>query len=436
MADVGRPWRRATAWLLLLGPLFFITYGWANGLAAARGDVPSIVFDWERQIPFWAWTIVPYWSIDAFYAVSLFICRDRHELDRHALRLLSAQVVAVTCFVFWPLRFSFDKPASEGLFGLMFDALGAFDQPFNQAPSLHIVLLVLIWLRFGAHVPGRWRWLLHVWAVLIGASVLTTYQHHFIDIPTGMLAGFLCAWLWPMRAASPLRAIQLARDPARWRVAALYAFGAALLAWAAFALGGAALWLLWPAVSLLGVALGYALLGPLVFQKAADGQLSMAARWLFAPYLLAARINAWAWTRGAPAAREVADGVWIGRLADAGDGRRFSTVVDLCAELPSPESARVRVHPMLDLVRPDEPTLAAAVASIEEARWGDRAVLVCCALGYSRSALAVAAWLLYSGRAGSVEAALQQLRAARPAVVLRAQHLRLLDALHDKARPA
>ncbi|MGQ0799491.1 MAG: phosphatase PAP2/dual specificity phosphatase family protein [Pseudomarimonas sp.] len=426
LAHHRRPWRRATAWLLLLGPLFFLTYGWANDLAAARSDVGSIVFAWEQQIPFWAWTILPYWSIDAFYAISLYICRDRHELDRHALRLLTAQAIAVTCFVLWPLRFSFVKPDVDGVFGLMFDALGAFDQPFNQAPSLHIVLLVLLWLRFGAHISAGWRWMLHLWAVLIGGSVLTTFQHHFIDIPTGVLAGFLCAWLWPMQVATPWRAARLARDPARWRLAGLYFSGAMVFAAVAVTTSAAALWLLWPAVALLLVALNYAWIGAAGFQKQADGQLSHAARWLYAPYLLAARFNAWVWTRTLTCAVEVADGVWIGRLADAARSPQSQPVIDVCAELPAARDGHVAAYPMLDLVAADATTLTAAVNAIEHARREGDSVLVCCALGYSRSALTVAAWLLRSGRAADVEAAVERVRAARPAVVLREPHRRLL----------
>ena len=44
--------------------------------------VPAIVFEWEHAIPFMAWTIFPYWSINAFYGASLFVCRTQDELDR------------------------------------------------------------------------------------------------------------------------------------------------------------------------------------------------------------------------------------------------------------------------------------------------------------------------------------------------------------------
>jgi hypothetical protein len=61
----GRPWERALAWLAFLGPFFFATYSLANWVASRRAGVGSLVYEWERAIPFEAWTIVPYWSIDA-----------------------------------------------------------------------------------------------------------------------------------------------------------------------------------------------------------------------------------------------------------------------------------------------------------------------------------------------------------------------------------
>jgi membrane-associated phospholipid phosphatase len=188
-------------------------------MAGRHATLPVMAFAWETRIPFVPWTIVPYWSIDLFYAISFFLCRQRLELDRHALRLFSAQVIAVACFLLWPLRFSFERPEIGGVFGWLFDVLLGFDKPFNQAPSLHIVLLIVLWVKFAQYLHGAWRWVLHVWALLIGVSVLTTFQHHFIDIPTGLLAGWLCVWLWPEQGTPPLRAWRTAVMPGAgdWR---------------------------------------------------------------------------------------------------------------------------------------------------------------------------------------------------------------------------
>ena len=151
----------AFLWLLLLAPLFFSTYGFATWVTSQRSDVGTLVFDWETHMPFWAWTIVPYWTIDLLYGFSLLLPNSRHELKQHALRLLSAQLIAVSCFLIWPLRFTFERPELDGVFGWLFAVLAGFDKPFNQAPSLHIALLVILWIMYQRHTQGAWRWLVH-----------------------------------------------------------------------------------------------------------------------------------------------------------------------------------------------------------------------------------------------------------------------------------
>jgi membrane-associated phospholipid phosphatase len=417
----GRPWKRAALWLLCLAPFFYLTYGAANWIASGRSDVGTMVFGWERHIPFLAWTIIPYWSINALYGLSLFVCADAGELDTHGRRLFTAQVVAVACFILFPLRFTFDRPeVPAGPSGFLFDALTSFDQPFNQAPSLHIALLVILWALYIRHVPRRALWPMHAWFVLIGASVLTTYQHHFIDIPTGALLGLFCLWLWPDGVESPATNARLTADRRRRGLALRYAAGGAACAALALLAGGWGLWLLWPAVSLCLVAANYAVFGAAGFQKRSDGRMSAAARWLFAPYLAGAWINSRLWTRHDPVPAEVIDGVFIGRLPAAGELRRgpFTAVVDLCAELPgAAPSSTYHAEPRLDLVAPSPEGLRAASDLIERARKAGP-VLVCCALGYSRSAAAVATWLLRSGRRQGVDAAVATVHGARPRIVL------------------
>lgn len=427
-----RPLGRAIFWLAVLGVLFFGTYNSANWYASTRTDVPVFVFDWEHSIPFWPWTIVPYWSIDLIYGLTVLMCATRAELAMHVKRLLTAQIVSVTCFVLVPLRFSFDRPAVDGVFGALFDTLGAFDKPFNQAPSLHMSLLVILWVRVLAHVQApALRAVINVWMTIIGLSVLTTWQHHFIDVPTGLAVGFLCLWLFPEHGPGPLASWRRTDDPQRRRLALRYLAGAVACAFVGVAAGGGALWLLWPAVALALVALCHVGVGEAGFQKGADGQLSVGARWLLAPYLVGARINALLWTRDDPAPQHVADGVWIGRLpgprdlAEAPAGRGL---VDVCAELPAPPGlARYASHPMLDLVVPPAATLAAAAGSIERLRADGGPVLVACALGYSRSAATVAAWLLATGRAQTSAEAIDLVARARPRIVLGPAHRAALE---------
>ena len=422
-----RPWRRALAWLAFLGPFFFATYGLATYLSSQRASVGAIVFDWERHIPFLGWTIVPYWTIDALYAISLFVCANRRELDTHARRLLTAQLAAVACFVAFPLRFTFERPPVGGSVGWLFDVLGRFDQPYNQAPSLHVALLVILWTLYAGKLDGAWRWALHAWFAAIAVSVLTTYQHHFIDVPTGALLGFACLWAWPMRAP-PLRWV-ITRDPRRRTLALRYAAGALACASVAVTARGGALWLLWPALSLALVALAYFALGVAVFQKH-EGRLSGAATALLLPYLVGAWLNARSRTGRLRTSNTVADGVRIGPLPSRASLRRdgIRSVVDLAAELPvDAREARYAAFPVLDLVAADGETLTAAAHAIERAR-AHGPVLVCCVLGVSRSASAVAAWLVATGRAPDAARAIALVRRARPSIVLHASHHAAVDA--------
>ncbi|MBB4862056.1 protein-tyrosine phosphatase/membrane-associated phospholipid phosphatase [Pseudomonas nitritireducens] len=420
--------RRAVIWLLCLGPFFFLSYGFANWVAGQRESVGVLVFDWERGMPLWPWTIIPYWSIDLLYGLSFLLPRTRRGLDCHALRLLTAQVVAVACFLLFPLRFSFERPMLDGFFGLLFDLLMGFDKPFNQAPSLHIALLVILWVAYGRYAQGFTRWLLHGWFALIGLSVLTTWQHHFIDVPTGALLGFFCVWLWPREVRSPWQAWSLSDNPQRRRLAGLYAAGSLLCLVLALAGGGPWLWLCWPAVSLALVVLCYLGIGPVGFQKRLDGRHSTAVAWLLAPYWLGAWLNARWWTRHHPQPDEVLPGLWLGRLPDWYKPWHLPSlaILDLCAELPCTAlTRRYDCLPWLDLVAPSAEQCRQGAELIDQLH-RDGPLLVCCALGYSRSATLVAAWLLISGRSATVEEALALIRQARPQVVLKAEQRAVL----------
>ncbi|RFB81211.1 phosphatase PAP2/dual specificity phosphatase family protein [Methylovirgula sp. 4M-Z18] len=425
-----RPLGRAILYLAVLGTFFYASYGFANEWTAAKSDVPSIVFDWERRVPFLAWTIIPYWTTNAFYAASLLLCRTRQELDCHAKRLLVVQIIAIACFLAFPLKFSWDRPETTGLEGYLFDALGQVDKPFNEAPSLHVALTVILWDFYHKILPRAGLPVFAALSVLVIVSVMTTFQHHFIDIPTGLLLGFFCIWLFPDSGRSPFAAARLTHEPGRLKLAGCYLLAAGVCVSLASAFGGTALWLWWPAFAFASVALAYVWLGPALFQKSEDGIIHYSVRWMLAPYLAGARLNSRLWTRRDHACVEVTPAVFLGRFPSRADAARFARVIDLTAELSRPPYAGLwRSTPLLDLVAPDIAALRGAADSIAQAAPSDT-VLVCCALGYGRSAAAVAVWLVRSGYAANVEAALQSLAQVRPRIAVKApQRARIEEAV-------
>jgi len=212
---------------------------------------------------------------------------------------------------------------------------------------------------------------------------------------------------------------QRCRDPIWNKLGLIYLAGFAVLSGLALEIGGAAWWLLWPAGALLIVAGIYFAGQPELFQKQ-NGAIAPAMLCLLAPYLAAAWLNSRIWTSKHSAADEIMDGVWLGRLPrkPERDKQLVASMVDLSAELPvNTAGVSYRVVPMLDLAPPTFEQLDAAVRAIEELD-SSRPTLVCCALGYSRSAAAVAAWLTASGRTRSVNDSIALIQARRPRIVL------------------
>ncbi|HZE97344.1 MAG TPA: dual specificity protein phosphatase family protein [Planctomycetota bacterium] len=419
-------WIESALWAAACSKLFILVYGGCTWITDRRIDVGSIQFEWERRLPFIPGMILPYWSLDLFFLGSFFLCTDRKERRILGGRITAAILGAGVCFLLFPLKMKVTRPAGAGSWKPLFDVLWSFDRPYNLFPSLHIALVTILAEHYARHTRG----LLHTgilgWFALVAVSTLLTWQHHAIDLAGGFVLGLLCLRLvGGAPAAFP--------TPARPRIGGYYLLASAAAFGLASVLPPAGLILLWPALSLALVAAGYFGAGPAVYGKSGPS-LPFSAAILLAP-CLAGQVLSWAFYRRRGAvSNTVAPGVRIGAWPTEGEARRavregVRAVLDLTAEFPEAAAFRsVEYHniPVLDLTAPTPAQLQEAVGFIEEQSRRE-IVYVHCKAGYSRSAAAVGAWLLDSGRAASAEDAIALLRKIRPQIVVRPEVRRALE---------
>jgi membrane-associated phospholipid phosphatase len=403
---------------VLLSVLFLVVYGATNYLASTRAGVESCYCWWETYIPFVPWLVVPYMSIDLFFVVAPFLCRTDRERQALVKRIVFAILVAGAVFLMLPLRFAFERPSLDGWLGVVFNGFRELDKPFNQCPSLHITLCVILAIVYLRRTRGLLRVVLAGWFGLILLSPVLTYQHHVVDVLGGFALAALCVYVFPERSR------RLAVVPNR-RVGWEYIAGAIVFGTGCFVLRPWSWVFLWPTVAFALMGAAYFGLGPGVYRKR-RGQLPWTTRLVLWPVLL----GQWAsWVYYARQCRPwdaVTERVWIGRVLTEAEARRaidggVKAVLDLTGEFqeaPAFRSGMYRQFPVLDLTAPPESAIDQAVAFIRRhSRSG--VVYVHCKIGYSRSAAVVGAYLIESGDAADADAALAMLRSSRPSIVIR-----------------
>lgn len=404
--------------LALAGATFVIVYSGCNHFTHARGNVPTLMFDWERHIPFVKELVVPYWSLDAFFCGAFFLCSSRVELNLLTKRLIGVTILSGVFFLIFPLKLGLPRPEPSGWTAPFFHALYFNDLPYNLAPSLHISLRSLVWVFYGAHLTGLLRTAVKAWFILIGLSTLLVWQHHLIDVAGGFVMGWAVAALFP----DPRQ--MGTRNPSQ-KYARRYGAGMLVCAALSFAWWGFA----WPTVACGIMTLAYATgLSRLIGKE--NGTLSPSAEWCLLPILMVRGLVQKRWLKRRPGWCEVSPGVRFGRRVTGKEaeamvrdaGPEGLAVLDLTAETNAPRAFREEAHyrnlPLLDLVPLKAEQIEAAVDFIREQRALGRQVFVHCQLGLQRSALVAAHWVRECEGSCEIEEAVRRVRALEPAVVI------------------
>ncbi|HKS04128.1 MAG TPA: dual specificity protein phosphatase family protein, partial [Chthoniobacterales bacterium] len=309
-----------------------------------------------------------------------------------------------------------------GWLGALFDWFRGMDAPYNLLPSLHAAFTLILCDSYFRRTRGFARIAIMTWFVLIALSPVLTYQHHLIDIIAGFVLAGYCFYVF-RECTFDLPVV------ANRRIGSYYAIGAMFI----FALG-AILWpwgvlLMWPAIALAIVAVAYFGLGPAVFHKT-EGRLPWSTRFVLAPCLFGQYLSLLYYRSQCRSWDKVTPEIWIGGKLGSGSAKKalgsgIGSVLDLSAEFSEADPFRradYRNIPILDLTAPTQVQLVEMSQFIGN-HTGNGAVYVHCKIGYSRSAAAVAAYLIMSGKVKSANEAFAMIRGVRPSIVIRPEVL-------------
>ena len=200
---------RVKGWLgVALTLLFCVPYFALQqlGLFEARRFELSAL---DRAIGFdprWVWA---YQSVYLLLSFVPWLSTSRDDLRRYARGFVLLAAVSFACFLFYPV--DGPRPADaprSGMFGLLL----AYDGTRNSIPSLHVGLAtytLLFGIRsIGPDLPAAsrrlWTAIGTAWLAAIAYATLATKQHYAIDLPPGILGGWLAhAWAWRSAGEPP-----------------------------------------------------------------------------------------------------------------------------------------------------------------------------------------------------------------------------------------
>ena len=176
-----------------------------NAIAWSAFDPVTTI---DERIPFIAWSFIIYSTLYLYYPAAAWFGRGNdvrvREMFAFYQTLFILTWVIFLIFILLPTEIHIrnhiplEIRSGEGLWGLWYgDLMHFIDNPWNAWPSLHVVqslLIVLILRRWQIIYGIKEAMVWSVWVALC-VSILTTKQHFFFDLVTGIAIALL-AWFW------------------------------------------------------------------------------------------------------------------------------------------------------------------------------------------------------------------------------------------------
>lgn len=377
-------------WLALSYLLFIIIYNSSAWYALHFQKSDSFVFDFEKNIPFLEWMIIPYMTSGLLFTLAFFFCSSQKDLILLTKRINFTTILSGLFFFLFPLKFSFVKPQIDSDFlNPFFHFLITWDSNYNQAPSLHIGYAVIFWFIISKEFKNSiLRVMLQIWILLLCISTLTVFQHHFIDIITALLLSCVTFFIFPENKNR------------NYRIGLVYCFFSLLFSLTALLIyqyiSNFGLWILWISLAVFLVGTAYYNSNPR-FLKKEDGSINFFKKIIYFPYLFTYRII-WRFARKNTInpVTEIVPQIFIGAKLNSKQAKAFineqTYIIDLSAEAEEIDFIRHQSKyfskPLLDIGSIKDEELETIVYLLKEIHSNikpDEKIFIHCLMGYSRS---------------------------------------------------
>jgi hypothetical protein len=377
-------------WLALSYLLFIIIYNSSAWYALHFQKSDSFVFDFEKNIPFLEWMIIPYMTSGLLFTLAFFFCSSQKDLILLTKRINFTTILSGLFFFLFPLKFSFIKPQIDSDFlNPFFHFLITWDSNYNQAPSLHIGYAVIFWFVINKEFKNSvLRVILQIWILLLCISTLTVFQHHLIDVITALLLSCVTFFIFPENKKR------------NYRIGLVYCFFSLLFSLIALLIyqyiSNFGLLILWISVAVFLVGTAYHNSNPR-FLKKEDGSINFFKKIIYFPYLFTYRII-WRFARKNTInpVTEIVPQIFIGAKLNSKQAKAFinkqTYIIDLSAETEEIDFIRHQSKyfskPLLDIGSIKGEDLETTVRLLKEIYINiqpDEKIFIHCLMGYSRS---------------------------------------------------
>jgi membrane-associated phospholipid phosphatase len=186
-------WRNGLLCLLLAG-LTVLT----SQVYTFLNHGPAVLFlktPLDELLPVVPFFVIPYLSLAPLLILTLlvFLLSRTRLFQVFCLALIATWLVSYGFYAFLQTEVIRPVLTGSGTFTSWINWVYSVDQPFNDFPSLHTslsILMAVYWLRFKRRIGI----VAVIWTVLIVASTLLVKQHYLADLVAGGLLAWGVAW--------------------------------------------------------------------------------------------------------------------------------------------------------------------------------------------------------------------------------------------------